>query len=151
MASTRRSLRLLRPCFCRPSATLNSRSLSSAAPLASTAPAPPTTTAALLADLRDLLTRYPLLQDSEWPTRLEGALADLETRRRARIAGESLFIEPSGSSDPIFTITVIGDKQSGVSGLVTAAFDDPLSSDGDMSVALASRRLGDAPEVIKIS
>lgn len=34
---------------------------------------------------------------------------------------------------------------------MTAAFDDPLASEGDLSVALASRRLGDSPEAIAIT
>lgn len=47
--------------------------------------------------------------------------------------------------------TVVGDKLSGATALVTAAFDDPLASDGDVSLALASRRLGDAPEVVTLT
>lgn len=36
---------------------------------------------------------------------------------------------------------VMGDIGSGVDGLVTAAFDDPLASEGELSLALETRRL----------
>lgn len=45
---------------------------------------------------------------------------------------------------------VVGDKESGASALVTAAFDDPLASDGDVSIVLASRRLGEPHEAIAL-
>ncbi|KAI5475655.1 hypothetical protein MNV49_001072 [Pseudohyphozyma bogoriensis] len=82
------------------------------------------------AETRELLRRYPLI-DEAWTTRLDSAVADLSHPRKARIA-------------------VIGAQESGTSALTTAALDNPLSSDREFSLALASRRLGDAPEAIVI-
>lgn len=160
MVPATRRLAALRPCLCRTSAVrttlARARPLSSAAsPLASDAAppaaAPPPTTAGLLADLRDLVGRYPLLRETSWATRLDGALADLKHPRRARIAGEQVLQDPGEVLSSHTCSTVVGDKQSGASALVTAAFDDPLASDGDVSVALASRRLGDAPEAVALT
>lgn len=116
----------------------------------------PAKTAELLRDVGDLLRRYPLLNDTTWPARLDHALVDLSRERRARIAGAS------GSSGCIacglsfltlfiFPLIVAGDKAAGTSTLVTAMFDDPLSTDPDLSVALEARRLGDAPEAIALT
>lgn len=46
---------------------------------------------------------------------------------------------------------VVGDRNAGLTQLVTAVLDEPLASDGTVSVALASRRLHDAPEAIEIT
>ncbi|KAL8292002.1 hypothetical protein RQP46_001468 [Phenoliferia psychrophenolica] len=70
---------------------------------------------------------------TSWHSRLDAALADLQHHRRARVA-------------------VAGDREAGTSALVSAAFDDPLSADGELSVALASRRLNhDSPEAIALT
>ncbi|GAA5957045.1 hypothetical protein JCM21900_001765 [Sporobolomyces salmonicolor] len=127
-----------RPCPCslrgRPPRQLPrlSRPLSSSPPTSratavSTPPAAATTR--LLADLRALLKRYPLL-DQAWNSRLERALADFSRSRKARI-------------------TVVGDQRHGTQGVVTALLDDPLASSPDVTVALEARRLSpDAPEAI---
>lgn len=67
--------------------TLSSTSTSSPQPRSSPA-------ALLLRDLRQLLGRYPLL-DEAWNSRLERAVADLERARKARIAGAFVRLEPS--------------------------------------------------------
>ncbi|KAK4051356.1 hypothetical protein OIV83_002840 [Microbotryomycetes sp. JL201] len=96
-------------------------------------PAP--TTSDLIKDLQTLLARYPLLEHSPWLHRLDTAAARLR----------------SSSATPA-TIAIIGDRHSGVRELVTAALDDPLATDGDTSVKLASRRLDSgAPEAISIT
>jgi len=46
----------------------------------------------------------------------------------------------------------MGDGGSGAEGLVTAAFDDPLASGGELSLALETRRLAEgSPEAINIT
>lgn len=85
--------------------------------------------------MRDLLLRYPVLPRDEaaWMARLDAALARTAAPRPARVA-------------------VVGDRNSGAPAFVTAAFDDPLSSNGEVSLALASRRLGsDVPEAVTLS
>lgn len=46
-------------------------------------------------------------------------------------------------------VLVIGSQECGTTGVVTAAFDE-AEADGETSVALASRRLGDAPEALTL-
>ncbi|KAM0789269.1 hypothetical protein ACM66B_000111 [Microbotryomycetes sp. NB124-2] len=110
---------------------------SSAAAAAETAPTAaetrPETTSELIRDLRDLLARYPLLEHTSWLSRLDTASARLR------------------SSSHTARIAIIGDRHSGVRELVTAALDDPLASDSDLSVNLASRRLShNTPEAISL-
>lgn len=49
----------------------------------------------------------------------------------------------------IWMVLVIGSQECGTTGVVTAAFDE-AEADGETSVALASRRLGDAPEALTL-
>ncbi|KAK4699691.1 hypothetical protein P7C70_g6570, partial [Phenoliferia sp. Uapishka_3] len=129
----------LKGCLCwigAPSRSHSRRTLASAAASTSAPPpahqTPPTQTAELLHNTVALLKRYPLLDQTSWSTRLDSAVADLQHQRRARVA-------------------VAGEREAGAPALVSAAFDDPLSSDEGLSVALASRRLGNAPEAIALT
>ncbi|KAM0745894.1 hypothetical protein T439DRAFT_149899 [Meredithblackwellia eburnea MCA 4105] len=86
----------------------------------------PKSTATLLRDTRSLLRRYPVLAHTTWSSRIDQSLADLTSVRNARI-------------------TIAGEAESGTSSLVNSVFDDPLSTDPELSVGLASRRLGKSP------
>lgn len=114
-------------------------------------------TTALLRQLDTLLSHYPVLSSDNqlvWRRRLNSALNDLATPRRARIAGQShaSSIALDTSTHDFLILTVVGDGESGASTFVTAAFDDPLASDGEISLALASRRIAkDAPDLITLS
>ncbi|GAA5823523.1 hypothetical protein JCM3770_000326, partial [Rhodotorula araucariae] len=108
-------------------ATRHSRPLATSTSPSSRGPAPAPAPAELLADLRRLLDRYPLV-DPAWTARLDRAADDLARQRPARVA-------------------VVGGTHA--QHLVTALLDDPLASNQDCAVALEARRLApDSPQAL---
>ncbi|GAA5987905.1 hypothetical protein JCM10908_007266 [Rhodotorula pacifica] len=86
----------------------------------------------LLDELHALLQSYLLLEQA-WPERI-------------RLAKDNLL----NSGRPA-SIAVVGERDTGVTQLVTTLLDDPLASDDRVALTLESRRLdSDAPEAILI-
>jgi hypothetical protein len=134
------------------------RSLQSAAAASVSPPlaASDSTTVTLLRQLDALLQSYPLLE-SAWPLRIAAAVEkSADPSRPATIAGQfplfliGLLLSPwRGLTSAVGA--VVGERDSGVSQLVTTLLDDPLASDDRVALTLESRRLDpNAPEAILI-
>lgn len=112
-------------------------------------------TGQLLKDLDQLLLEYPIL-DHKWTERLQSAITDLESKRRANISSNfylSLSLSRSRGSIAHHerATIVVGDRDSSVQGVTTSILDDPLVNDQDVTIALEARRLANhTPEAIKL-